>query len=170
MSVFARTILFFSSYAPLLLLFSLLDAFGPGWPSLLCAGVAVVSTIGLAVMWFFLRRLPPDESVIDGAKSRDADVMNWVVTYVVPFAAAIDGGSPSSRWALLLFAVIVAALYVRSSVFYVHPLLLLAGFHVYEATREGIPVIVLTPQRNLRQRCTLRTVRISPNVYLEALV
>lgn len=68
---------------------------------------------------------------------------------------------------LALFAVMIAVLYIRSAVFYVHPLLLLAGIHVYEASRNGVPVIVLTRERYLRQSCDLKVVSVALNVYLE---
>ena len=92
--------------------------------------------------------------------------MAYVVSYVVPFAAATNQDG-ATRWALALFAALIAVLYVRSGVFYVHPMLLLAGIHVYEAARNGVPVIVLTRQRHLRQSSSLKVVSIALNVYLE---
>ena len=88
------------------------------------------------------------------------------IRIVVPFAAATKQDA-ATRWALALFAAMIAVLYIRSTVFYVHPLLLLAGIHVYEASRNGVPVILLTRQRYLRQRCDLTVVSIGLNVYLE---
>ncbi|BCP04551.1 hypothetical protein MINTM019_20070 [Mycobacterium paraintracellulare] len=93
--------------------------------------------------------------------------MAYVVSYVVPFAAAANTTDANSRWALALFAAMIALLYIRSAVFYVHPLLLLVGVHVYEGSRDGVPVVILTRQRYLRQQCHLRVVRISQNVYSE---
>ena len=93
--------------------------------------------------------------------------MAFFVTYVVPFAAAQDA-TGRTRLALLVFAVIIAALYVRSAIFYVHPLLLLAGYHVFEATTEAdIPIILITRQRYLRQRDRLWTTLIAPAVHVE---
>jgi len=67
-----------------------------------------------------------------------------------------------------VFAVVIAALYVRSAIFYVHPLLLLCGYHVFEATTEaGIPITLVTRQRYLRQRDTVWTTLIAPAVFLE---
>lgn len=167
MSVLARVVLFVSSYAPLLVLFAVIRSFGDGWPTFVCVGVAVGSVLALgAVWWVFRNRLSSDNATFTDARNRDADVMAYVVSYVVPFAAATNKDS-ATRWALALFAVMIAVLYVRSAVFYVHPLLLLAGIHVYEASRNGVPVIVLTRQRYLRQSSTLKVVSIALNVYLE---
>lgn len=169
MSVVSRVVLFVSSYAPLLVLFSLLESFGPGWPSGLCLYIGIGSTVLLVLLWALLRtQLATDEATFAGARSRDADVMAYVVSYVVPFAAAADASAGETRWALAVFAALIAVLYVRSAVFYVHPLLLLAGIHVYEATRNDVPVIVLTRKRQLRQSVDMTVKRIGPNVYLEA--
>lgn len=167
MSVLARVVLFVSSYAPLLVLFAVLRSFGPGWPTTVCLSVAVVSVIALFVMWLLIKtRMSVDNATFTDAKSRDSDVMAYVVSYVVPFAAATNTDH-ATRWGLALFALIIAVLYVRSAVFYVHPLLLLVGIHVYEAARNDVPVIVLTRQRYLRQSCSLRVVSLGLNVYLE---
>ena len=169
MSVVSRVVLFVSSYAPLLILFSLLESFGQGWPSRLCLYVGIGSAVLLVLLWVVLHtQLSTDEATIEGARSRDADVMAYVVSYVVPFAAAADASSGETRWALAVFAALIAVLYVRSAVFYVHPLLLLAGIHVYEATRNDVPVIVLTRQRQLRQSTQMTVIRIGSHVYLEA--
>lgn len=167
LSVTGRLILFVSSYAPLLLLFAILRSFGDGWPSIVCGVVAILSVVALgAVWWLLLLRSTVDFGEFTGARSRDVDVMAYFVTYVVPFAA-VGSSDHRTRVALVVFAVIIAILYVRSAVFYVHPLLLLAGYHVYAATRGDVPVIVITRQQHLRQTSRLRIIRVSVNVYLE---
>ncbi|MBI5341591.1 MAG: hypothetical protein HZB45_28260 [Mycolicibacterium rufum] len=167
-SVVARGVLFVSSYAPLLILFAVLKSFGPGWPSRVCVIVGLGSVALLIVGWMVTqRKLSFNYLEFQGARSRDADVMAYVVSYVVPFAAATNADDPATRWALALFAALIAVLYIRAAVFCVHPLLLLAGIHVYEATHDGVPTIVLTRQRHLRQQCRLQVVRIAPNVYAE---
>lgn len=167
LTVAARLVLFVSSYSPLLFLFAILDSLGRGWASIICASVAGVSIALLVAVWLLLLRGAGDWLPLKNSKSQDKEVMSFFVTYVVPFAAAQDGSS-KSRWALLLFAVIVAALYLRSAIFYIHPLLLLAGYHVLDATTElDTPVTVLTRRRSVRQRERLWTVRIALGVYVE---
>jgi len=167
LTVTSRLVLFVSSYAPLLALFAILDSFGPGWPSVACALAAAVSVLALWLVWTLVGRSAGNWQVLESSRNRDSDVMAFFVTYVVPFAAAQDANG-RTRIALLVFAVIIAALYVRSAIFYVHPLLLLAGYHVFEATTEaGRPIIVITRQRYLRQRETLWTTLIAPAVYRE---
>lgn len=167
LTVIARLVLFVSSYAPLLALFAILDSFGQGWPSMVCAAAAAVSVFALWVVWNLVGRSAGDWLQLESSRNRDSDVMAFFVTYVVPFAAAQDANG-RTRIALGVFALVIAALYVRSAIFYVHPLLLLAGYHVFEATTPaGIPIILVTRQRHLRQRDKVWTTLIAPAVYLE---
>jgi len=167
LSVTARLVLFVSSYAPLLALFAILDSFGRGWPSEVCAAVAALSVVALAVTWRLLSNSSGDWVTLRSARNRDTDVMAFFVSYVVPFAAAQDANG-KTRIGLAVFAVIIAALYVRSAVFYVHPLLLLAGYHIVEAvTNTEVPIIVITRRAYLQQNATLWTAPIAPAVRLE---
>jgi hypothetical protein len=167
LTVTARLVLFVSSYAPLLALFAILDSFGQGWPSMVCAAAAAVSVLALWVVWALVGHSTGDWQALESSRNRDSDVMAFFVTYVVPFAAA-QNADARTRIALAVFAVIVAALYVRSAIFYVHPLLLLAGYHVFEATTQaGIPITVITRRHFLRQTDTLWTTMIAPAVYRE---
>jgi hypothetical protein len=167
-TILGRSILFASSYAPLLFLFAVLESFGGGWPSRLCFLFGAVSIAALGCLLVLLRvTSSTDTDTFQGARSRDADVMAYVVSYVVPFAAATDRTDEATRIALAMFAALVAVLYIRSSVYYVHPLLLLFGIHVYEATRQDVPVIVLTRRRHLRQSTNMRVISIGDNAYME---
>ena len=167
LTVTARLVLFVSSYAPLLALFAILDSFGPGWPSVVCASAAGASVVALWVVWTLVGRSAGNWQALEASRNRDSDVVAFFVTYVVPFAAAQDA-TGRTRMALAVFAVVIAALYVRSAIFYVHPLLLLAGYHVFEATTEaGVPITLITRQCYLRQRDTVWTTLIAPAVFLE---
>jgi hypothetical protein len=167
LTVTSRLVLFVSSYAPLLALFAILESFGPGWPSVLCAVVAALSVIALVVVWSMVGRSAGNWLALTSSRNHDRDVMAFFVTYVVPFAAAQDDHR-RTRIALAVFAVIIAALYVRTAIFYTHPLLLLAGYHVYEATTDAdVPVILITRRRHVRQRARFWTTTIATGVYRE---
>lgn len=100
MSVLSRGVLFVSSYAPLLMLFAVLRSFGHGWPTYLCVALAVSSVLALGGLWWILRtQLATDNATFTDARARDADVMAYVVSYVVPFAAATNQDT-ATRWAL----------------------------------------------------------------------
>ena len=78
------------------------------------------------------------------SRSRDADVLGFFASYVVPFAAASDG-SGRDRLALLLFLAVVAGLYLRADLFWVNPVLGLAGVRVFEAEPRRPPAAAAHP-------------------------
>ncbi len=162
----ARLVLFASSYAPLLALFAVLDSFGRGWPSVVCASVAGASVVALFAVWRLIGTVAPDHLRLSSSRSRDADVMAYFVSYVVPFAA-VDA-TTKTKIALGVFAVILAALYLRASIFYIHPLLLMAGYHVYDAVTESeVPVTVVTRRRFMPQHEVLWASPVGPSVFVE---
>lgn len=167
LSVLARLTLFVSSYAPLLALFAILNSFGRGLPSIMCAALSVISVLSLAVVWRLAGAGAGDWLPLRESRNRDAEVMGYFVSYVIPFAA-VDSPDNRTKVALGVFALIVAGLYLRAAVFYIHPLLLLIGFHVYDAlTEDKSPVIVMTRRRFLRQQERLWVVGIGQSVYRE---
>lgn len=97
MSFAARVVLFVSSYAPLLILFAVLHSFGAGWPRTACFAIGVVSISLLLVGWVALHKtLAFNFETFEGARTRDADVMSYVATYVVPFAAAANASDTAT--------------------------------------------------------------------------
>ena len=165
-----RIVIFVSAYAPLLALFAILRSFGRGWPTYLCGAVAVCSAVGLFGVWYLKssETINDDELItLTETRNRDSDVMAYFVTYVVPFAV-VDKPDIRVKVALGVFAVVIAILYLQSSETYVNPLLLIFGFHIYDATTDkGIPVTLLTRKRFLRQKENIRAIAFSPNVFLE---
>lgn len=166
-SKLVRVALFLSAYAPLLILLALLRSFGSDWSSYLCGGLAAAGCLLTWLYWRSVRTQQTTWLASQRSRPRDADVLNFFVTYVVPFAAApLD--SPRARIALIGFLAIVAALYLRAGLFQVHPLLLLAGYHLYEIDlSDGSTVGVLTPRGFVPQNLSIKAVPLMPNIFLE---
>lgn len=166
-SLAVRAVLFTSSYAPLLVLFALLDSLGRGWPSITCAVVAAVSLVGLAGFWLEAGRLPTVRLELVSSQSRQPEVLGFFASYVVPFAAAQDGDA-RQRLALLVFLLVVAGLYLRADLYWVNPVLGLAGVQVFSVeTAQGRPLLLLTRRRFLPQHVTLRAAQVGAHVHLE---
>jgi hypothetical protein len=162
-----RLALFLSAYSPLLALLAILESFGSAWSSWLCGGVAVASIVLTALFWGSVRRQQFTWIQTTRTRPRDGDVLNFFITYVVPFAAApLD--STRARVALIFFLLFIAALYVRAGLYQVHPLLLLAGYHLYELDlTDGSTVGLLTKETFLPQRTSVKVVPLMPTVFLE---
>jgi len=101
------------------------------------------------------------------ANARDADVLAYVASYLVPFAS-VHATSTNQRAAVGLFIGLIAVLYVRSELFYVNPLLVLVGIRTYSvSTPGGTFVVLLCRRRFVSAASELRAVRISDYVWME---
>ena len=163
----ARIALFASAYAPLLVLFAILGSFGSNWSSWLCVAVATTSTVVTWLYWRTVIARQGDWLTSVHSRPRDADVLNFFVTYVVPFAVA-PLNDTRARIALLFFLLFIGALYLRANLFQIHPLLLLAGYHLYEVDlSDNQTVAVMTRKSFVPQAGQIRAVPLMPNVYVE---
>lgn len=169
MTAAAQILLFLSSYAPLFGVFALLDSFGKGWPTIAClilTGVGLV--IPIAVFAGARHRLLPQPLKVATAQVRDGDALAYVATYLVPFAA-INISTARGRGALGLFVLLLAVLYVRNQLFYVNPLLSVAGYRLFQVgTPTGASAVLISGRHFLAASSELRARRLGDYVYWEA--
>lgn len=166
-SLLSEITLFGSSFAPLFAIFALLNTFGRGIPSIVCLVVAVVSLVGLAVFMGLARALAPIDVTVGPVRKRDQDAIGYVVTYLLPFVA-IGATTWKVRVAVIVFVVIVGALYVRAHLFYVNPVLALVGFRLFEVEIDGAPsAILITRRHHLATGSALRVRTLTHSVLLE---
>lgn len=162
-----RLALFLSAYSPLLALLAILKSFGSDWSSYLCGGLAASSVLVTWAFWGSVRAQQFSWLQVTRSRPRDADVLNFFITYVVPFAAApLD--DTRARIALIFFLLFIVALYLRAALYQIHPLLLLVGYHLYELDLEdGSTVGFLTKKSFLPQTASVKVVPLMPTVFLE---
>lgn len=167
MTVPAQFALFLSSYAPLFGVFSLLDSFGAGWPTRVCLILVAVGILLPAVVLTAARRLAKQSLEVENSQVRDGDALAYIATYLVPFAA-ITATTARERGALGLFVLLIAVVYIRSELFYINPLLALAGYRLFQVTTPGgASVVLLSRRRFLRSQTKLNVRRLSNYVYWE---
>lgn len=160
-------VLFLSSFAPLLVVFGLLHSFGPGAASYACYSIAGISVTALWVSFRSWRRLNKTDAQVLRARPRDSDVIAYVATYIVPFAA-LGAQTWQQRGALIGFFVLVGLLYIRANLFYVNPILAIFGFKLYEVeTETGKVMLVISRATYLRSGSTLKLHTLSDYVYLD---
>lgn len=99
-------VLFLSSFAPLLAVFGVLESFGGGLASYVCYGLAAASVLALYVSFRSWRKLSVTQTTVARARPRDADVIAYVATYIIPFAA-LGVETWQQRGALIGFFVLV---------------------------------------------------------------
>jgi len=167
MTPLIQALLFLSSYSPLFGVFALLDTFGRGMPSAVCLGLACLGIVAAPLLFVIDRRTTARSVTVTSASPRDADVLAYVASYLVPFAD-FDADSLRQRLAVILFVSLIAVLYVRLHLFYVNPLLALAGYRTYEVTTAaGTPIILLTRRSFVAAASTVQAIRLSSYVWRE---
>jgi hypothetical protein len=167
MTILAQFGLFLSSYAPLFGVFALLDSFGPGWPTGVCIALAVAGLVLPFAVLGNARRLAPQSLDVASSQVRDGDALAYIATYLVPFAA-ITATTARERGALGLFVVLIAVIYIRSELFYVNPLLAVAGYRLFQvATPSGASAVLISRENFLRSPATVNARRLSNYVYWE---
>lgn len=165
-TVFARLLLFLSSYFPLAVVFFFLFFECHFWIGLGILGVGLIGTVGLFVFLRTVRKLAPFTIRVDQIQRRDGEAMSYIATYVIPFLAV-----PFSAWqqaaALATFFLVLAVLYVHSNMIHINPMLNLTGYHLYEVTQDNGAVFTLITRRRLRRADSFSVVSLDNDIILE---
>lgn len=144
-SILSKLVLFGSSAAPLLLVFGLLDTFGPGWPSATCIALCAFFLLANGFLFYRLAKnrlgsaTKSQQYTVNFSQERGSDVMGYVATYLIPFAG-FDASSWRGAIALLVFVSIIGILYIRTGLYAINPVLSVCGFKLYRSLLEINPV------------------------------
>lgn len=140
MSGFGR---FLSTYTPRLFYF--LSAFSPlffilgiqaiSGRSYVVASIYLFSLLfSIAAVLFYISDLKEDDPIIitpEVVKSRDSDVYQFLVAYLIPFIG-LDTTKTWETVAFLFLLGLVGLAYIRTETPYINPILMIAGYHFYE--------------------------------------
>lgn len=139
-----RSILFVSSYSPLLLILAVKDGFDttPWW--YLFVGAAVASVAVLAVFMLLASNVEPHFEEMKKVKPGGGEAIGYIVTYLIPFLDVKLSGD-SELAALLLLLLVIGVVYVNSNLIYINPLLNVRGYRLFEVeNNNGKPQWLLT--------------------------
>ncbi len=133
--------LFFSSYTPLFVLLGLRSI--ERSDAILAASGALTMLGGagtLLFMWTAQRKQAGIFTLLE-VENRDPDVAAYAATYLLPFLAVFSGAWQDVV-SLAAFIGLLGAIYVRSRLIYVNPLLTLLGFRLWRVIplTTGAPV------------------------------
>jgi len=160
--------LFFSSYFPLMLIFSvLLWGTNFSW----AIGILTLGIVSLAVMFLYIGRRKHiggvSQARITGVEKRDENVVSYIASYLIPFVT-FPLATPEQVVAILIFVAVLLVLYISSNMLYINPMFNLIGWHLYEITIESDQIShYLIARQDIRPDKTLYFVRISNDIYLE---
>lgn len=167
MTVGAKSALFLSSFAPLFVVFALLDSFGKGTPTKLCVAVAILGCVFPLFVFAAARKLGPEPLRVVTSEARDADVLAYLASYLVPFAA-VAAHTGRQRVAMAVFVIMIAVLYVRTELFYVNPILALVGCRLFRvSTPAGASVMLITRRPFVPANSAVEARRLANAVFWE---
>lgn len=165
-SLFARVLLFLSSYAPLSAMFVLLFWSKSPIVASISFAAAVVGVIGMLLYLRVVSRLSGAPTKIVDCSGRGDEAMSYIVTYIVPFLAVAF-----SDWqqgvALGVFFVILGFLYVNSDMLHINPTLNFFGFRLYEVMLEDGSTYSLVARGRVQRGRTLQLIRVGDEILIE---
>ncbi len=167
-SLLVRCMLFFSSYFPLMLIFSIL-LWKPHQPWAI--GILALGLLSLLITFLYISRRKNKGGVsqakITEVEKRDENVMSYIASYLVPFVTfPLDTVEQTA--AILIFVGVLLVLYINSNMIYINPMFNLVGYHLYEITIDSDQMShYLIARRPVKPNKTLYFVEISDNIYLE---
>lgn len=142
------------------------------WESnrLIAIACFVTSSTSLLILGVFIRsaqKLAPAKVAFGSVKSKDGDVMSYIVTYLLPFVA-VKLGDPKDVVSLGVLLFVVGLLYVNSNMIYTNPALNIVGYHIYEVEDLNGKVSALICRRSyVRKDSELDVISIGDYVLLE---
>lgn len=165
-NVFARFILFLSSYIPLWVIFAIITLQTLRDVSLGFMALTVLSLIGTTAFFRSVQRFEGIEMPVGVIRRKDSDTMSYIASYIIPFAAtAFD--NITQVVALGVFLFVLCVVYVNSSMIHINPLLSLMGYNLYEIEDEDGNPYFLVSKRNLRRGDTVKAIDLADNIFLE---
>lgn len=125
-----RILLFLSSYAPLFWILAYRNRHDTAtW--IVLAATGVLAALGLLAVMLSYRGAKGVPITIAHCKPRDAEVLSYVASYLIPFFA-IDLSKIDDRVTLVAFLFVLGVVYVNSSLLLVNPLLSLARYRAWD--------------------------------------
>ncbi len=150
-----RPLLFLSSYAPLFGLLAI--RFEEQWLWVSCV---VLAALGVASLWLLLRldaRQSPGPHLLTSVKEAGGEAAAYLAAYLLPFLTV---PMPTVRDVLAYvgFLLVAAAIYIRSAMAQVNPLLYLLGYQVLSVTDDhGLNAYMITRHSPSAGDCVLAT-------------
>jgi hypothetical protein len=160
-----RSLLFLSSYSPLFIILGIRNIEAPlaPWVLFLASATMLMFVFYIVVM----TRMNTMSITVRMSKPKGADVMTYVITYLLPFLA-VDLNRIEDALSIAIFLAMVGVLYVHSNMVYVNPLLAALGYHAFEVEdTSGDTTIILAKSRRLSVGTQLRVVSLGDYARME---
>jgi hypothetical protein len=134
-------LLFVSAYTPLFLILAVKDfEFSATHkfkhPVTICILVAI-TTASIVLLFFAINSIKRGNMpvLIKSVKSRSIDLINYTIPYIVSFFG-FDLSKPEDVVSLTIFLLLMLLMTIKSKSVFMNPLLLLAGYNLYDIEYE----------------------------------
>lgn len=165
-----KAFLFLSSYLPLWLVLAVVNCKQLGVGVVVPIVLAVLGAIGIVWLVREVRTTAPTPLTVGRVERNDLESVTYVLTYLFPFVGNLLGDQSTAIDLAILF-VFVLAVYVRADLFYINPVLVLLGWHVYRVEdSEENELVLLAGPKPLKKGAELRVVPLSDGVWREKTV
>jgi hypothetical protein len=157
----SRLLLFLSAFAPLFFIWCLRT-----WPSGIAWAFIVLVLLGVggtALVVIVSRRDEGEVVKLTRVEGHQSDVAAYVVTYLIPFVTA-PLVTPQDWIAVVVFLLLLLALYVTSDLLSVNPLLSLAGLRLFRVEFDSRTAWLLAARP--KTGTDLTVVQLSDGVYV----
>jgi len=115
--------------------------------SAILVAISLLSLLFLARFMKSAKHLALFHVTIKRVVSRDAEVMAYIVTYLIPFLG-ISVSDLVDAVSLSIMLGLIAVLYVRSNLIYINPILSLWGYRLFEVETENGKISALVCKRD----------------------
>ncbi|HEY3318939.1 MAG TPA: hypothetical protein VGP72_00480 [Planctomycetota bacterium] len=166
-NLFARTLLFLSSYFPLTVIFALRN-YSACYTAAMC--VLAVGCVSLLVLLVYFRKaksLQPVQLTVAEVHSKNAEAMSYLVTYVIPFVEL-----PVDDWkkltSLLVFFLVIGVIYISSNMIHINPMLNFFGLNIFEVRNpQGYTFALICRRNHLQLNETLNVRQLGHELMFE---
>jgi len=166
-TILARLLLFFSSYIPLIIIFSIRCFDINRVLSISGFIVSLVLFLILVYIMFVLRKLSVVNLTVKKVSVKSSDLLAYMFSYILPFLG-LHLDNPLEVISVIIFFSMLAIVYVNSNMIYINPMLSILGYRIYEVTDANDNVYVLiTKQKSIIVGTELNARRIGGNVLLD---
>ncbi|ARK31355.1 hypothetical protein [Halalkalibacter krulwichiae] len=169
-----KLILFLSSYSPLFLIIAILNVnlndihkvkdIIPQDKIWLVAVMLALFILPNAILFYLIKRVKLFQPIREKTNTfinKNSDVMNYIVTYLIPFLSFnFDKLNQTIAFTILIF--VLSIVYIHSNIFYINPILIISGYKIYEINDKYLLITKFTVKRDKK----LKLYRIHDNVYV----
>ena len=165
-SKMTKLMLFLSSYFPLFIIIAITQRKNWGYYFLTPAIIGFSAIIWLASWLAWANKKSPEELSISKAKSKDPEVVAYIISYMLPIAGSkfsdFDGAA-----IVVIFFILIMILNMNSNLVYINPVLNFIGYHLFEVELEsGNDILLITRREQLLNGQKVNGKRVASSIFL----